>query len=64
MQDVFTHLLDTVDWLDFETKDQAKDKILKMDLKVGYPDYILEDDLLNADYDEVSTVVTLDCLSK
>lgn len=54
MQDVFTYLLDSVDWLDFETKDQAKDKLLKMDLKVGYPDYILEDDLLNAEYDEVS----------
>ena len=53
MQQVFLHLLNDIDWLDYETKEQAKNKLLNMNFRVGYPDYILEDDLLNADYDEV-----------
>lgn len=46
-------MLNAAEWLDYDTKDQAKDKLNNMSLKVGYPDYILEEDLLNSDYEEV-----------
>lgn len=46
-------MLHSAEWIDHETKDHAKEKLLQMDLKVGYPDYILEDGTLDSDYEEV-----------
>lgn len=55
IQKSFVSSLTSADWLDYETKNHAIEKLEKMDLKLGYPDYILEDNLLNSDYNEVKT---------
>lgn len=40
-------------WLDDDTKRNARDKLTKMNLKVGYPDYILNDAALDYEYQDV-----------
>lgn len=53
IQSIFLNILNSVEWLDYETKDHAKEKLMKMNVKVGYPDYILENHALDSDYEEV-----------
>lgn len=53
IQDTFSRMLDEADWLDEGTKISAKDKLYNMNLKVGYPDYIIDDEALDKDYDQI-----------
>lgn len=53
IHDVFSHILEVADWLDDGTKYNAKQKLHSMNYKVGYPDYILEKESLDAEYEEV-----------
>lgn len=53
MQDVFNGMLDTSDWLDYDTKIHAKEKLAYMNLKIGYPDYILDNSTLDSEFEEV-----------
>ena len=53
VRDVFEEMLDAATWLDYETRTQAKIKVSNMSLIIGYPTYILEDELLDAQYEEV-----------
>lgn len=53
VRDVFEEMLDAAKWLDYDTRNQAKIKVSNMSLKIGYPTYILEDELLDAQYEEV-----------
>lgn len=46
-------MLDTSDWLDYDTKLSAKEKLSNMNLKIGYPDYILDNSALDAEFDSV-----------
>ena len=58
IQDTFSGMLDEANWLDEGTKRSAKDKLHNMNLKVGYPDYIIDDEALDKDYDQVRTLLT------
>ena len=53
VQDVFNGMLDTSDWLDYDTKIHAKEKLAYMNLKIGYPDYILDNSTLDSEFEEV-----------
>ena len=57
IQDTFSRMLDEADWLDEGTKISAKDKLYNMNLKVGYPDYIIDDEALDKDYDQVQNPI-------
>ncbi|PNF39036.1 hypothetical protein B7P43_G04849 [Cryptotermes secundus] len=49
----FLELLSETDWLDEETKDMAAQKLNAMTLRIGYPDFILNRQLLNERYKDV-----------
>ena len=53
IQDAFSRMLDEANWLDEGTKSSTKDKLHNMNLKIGYPDYIIDDEALDRDYDQV-----------
>jgi len=53
VRDVFEEMLDAAKWLDYDTRNHAKEKMANMGLKIGYPDYIVEDDLLDSQYEGV-----------
>lgn len=50
----FQELLSQTSWIDTETKELAAEKVDAMALRIGYPDYILNPQLLNAQYEDVS----------
>jgi predicted metalloendopeptidase len=50
----FRELLSQTDWIDEETKDMAAQKVNAMTLRIGYPDFILNPQLLNEQYKDVS----------
>ena len=49
----FIKILKEVDWMDTESKAVALEKADKMDIKIGYPDYIYNDTYLEELYKEV-----------
>ena len=53
VRDVFEEMLDAAKWLDYDTRSHAKEKMANMGLKIGYPDYIVDDDLLDSQYEGV-----------
>jgi predicted metalloendopeptidase len=52
----FRELLSETDWIDGETKDLAAQKVDAMMLRIGYPNFILNPQLLNERYKDVSIV--------
>lgn len=50
LQDTFREILNETYWLDDETRALAESKVDKMSLKIGYPDYILNEQQLNEKY--------------
>lgn len=50
LQQAFREILKTTDWLDDQTKHLAELKVNAMSLKIGYPDFILNEDELNEKY--------------
>ena len=53
VRDEFEAIIDAAKWLDYDTRTHAKEKMANMGLKIGYPDYIIEDELLDAQYEGV-----------
>ncbi|XP_076179809.1 neprilysin-4 isoform X3 [Ptiloglossa arizonensis] len=53
IQQSFRELLNQTSWIDDETKELATEKVAAMLLKIGYPDSILQSDLLNERYKDV-----------
>ena len=56
VQQIFTEMLDGSDWLDVDTKQLAKEKLLSMSSKIGYPSYILQNEYLESEYEGVSFI--------
>lgn len=50
----FYKMLNETTWMDDETKLEAKEKLEAMKLVIGYPDYLLNQSLLNERYKSVS----------
>lgn len=55
IQQSFKELLNQTSWIDDETKELATEKVNAMLLRIGYPDFILQPELLNERYKDVST---------
>lgn len=53
IQESFKEILAESQWLEWETKKLAIGKLDSMQLKIGYPDLILDRDLLTAQYHDV-----------
>lgn len=53
IQQSFEELLKLTDWIDEQTKKLAAHKVDAMMLRIGYPDFILNDKELNERYKEV-----------
>lgn len=53
LQDSFRTILNDTEWIDESTKVLATLKVNGMELKIGYPDYILNEDELNAKYEDL-----------
>lgn len=53
LQQSFREILESTDWIDFSTKQLAELKVNAMSLRIGYPDYILSHDELNAKYQDL-----------
>ena len=53
IQQSFKELLNKIDWIDSDTKRLASDKVDAMLLRIGYPDFILQPELLNERYKDV-----------
>lgn len=49
----FRELLTKTKWIDAETKELAVQKLDAMKLRIGYPDFILDPQLLNERYEDV-----------
>lgn len=54
IQRSFRELLNQTTWIDDETKELATEKVNAMLLRIGYPDFILQPELLNERYKDVS----------
>lgn len=55
IQQSFKELLNQTSWIDDETKELATEKVNAMLLRIGYPDFILQPELLNERYKDVRT---------
>lgn len=55
IQQSFKELLNQTTWIDDETKELATEKVNAMLLRIGYPDFILQAELLNERYKDVRT---------
>ena len=55
IQQSFKELLKQTSWIDDETKELATEKVNAMLLRIGYPDFILQPELLNERYKDVRT---------
>nr|XP_012143002.1 PREDICTED: endothelin-converting enzyme 1-like isoform X2 [Megachile rotundata] len=53
IQRSFRELLNQTSWIDDETKELATEKVNAMLLSIGYPDFILQPELLNERYKDV-----------
>lgn len=53
IQQSFRELLTKTSWIDDETKQIAGEKVDAMLLRIGYPDFILEQHSLNERYKDV-----------
>lgn len=53
IQQSFKELLNQTTWIDDETKELATEKVNAMLLRIGYPDFILQPELLNERYKDV-----------
>ncbi|VDK52398.1 unnamed protein product, partial [Cylicostephanus goldi] len=53
LQEVFHEILTTSDWMDNQTKASALDKANQMLRQIAYPDFILDDEKLDAYYDSL-----------
>lgn len=51
LQDAFRNILNDTSWIDASTKHLAELKVTGMSLKIGYPDFILQSDELDAKYE-------------
>jgi predicted metalloendopeptidase len=60
----FRELLSQTNWIDEETKDMAAQKVNAMTLRIGYPDFILNSQLLNERYKDVSNCIYKSEISK
>ncbi|XP_053671017.1 neprilysin-4 [Anopheles nili] len=50
LQDAFREILNKTGWIDAPTRRLAEQKVSAMSLRIGYPDFILEPEQLNARY--------------
>ncbi|XP_033220405.1 neprilysin-4 isoform X2 [Belonocnema kinseyi] len=53
IQQSFRELLNKINWIDKDTKKIASEKVDAMFLRIGYPDFILDPELLNERYKDV-----------
>ncbi|XP_031772914.1 neprilysin-4 isoform X2 [Apis florea] len=53
IQQSFKELLNQTTWIDDETKELATEKVNAMLLRIGYPDFILQPELLNERYKDI-----------
>lgn len=53
LQQAFREILNTTEWLDAPTRHFAEMKVNAMQLRIGYPDFILDRDKLNAKFAEL-----------
>ncbi|XP_052903558.1 neprilysin-4 [Anopheles moucheti] len=51
LQESFREILEQTSWIDAATRRLAEQKVNAMSLRIGYPDFILDPDQLNARYD-------------
>lgn len=56
IQRSFRELLNRTSWIDGETKELATEKVNAMLLRIGYPDFILQRELLNERYKDVRII--------
>lgn len=66
IQQAFQDNLDMINWIDQETKLIASEKVEAMMLRIGYPDFILDPNQLEARYRDVSMLIFLskiNCIS-
>lgn len=54
IREEFMHIVDEIDWMDSETKEDAKRKALNMQVYMGFPEYILDSVQLDKEYEHVS----------
>ncbi|XP_065564791.1 neprilysin-1-like [Artemia franciscana] len=54
LREAFEEMLTDLDWMNKETIEVAKEKLHAMDVKIGYPDYILNATELDAEYKKVT----------
>uniref|UniRef100_A0A182W0E2 Neprilysin, neutral endopeptidase 1 n=1 Tax=Anopheles minimus TaxID=112268 RepID=A0A182W0E2_9DIPT len=50
LQEAFREILEQTSWIDAPTRGLAEQKVNAMSLRIGYPDFILDPDQLNARY--------------
>ena len=57
IRDEFMTIVDECDWMDAETREDAKRKARNMEVYMGFPEYILDPVQLDKEYEHVSGVV-------
>jgi predicted metalloendopeptidase len=56
IQNVFTEIIDELDWMDDQTRLRAKEKANAMATHIAYPDELLDDKKLSDRYENVKTI--------
>lgn len=55
IRDAFIELLEETHWMDEETRMVAKEKAMRMNERIGYPDFLTKSTELNKEYHNVRT---------
>ena len=58
IREVFTEIIDELEWMDEETKLRAKEKAAAMFTHIAYPDELLDDKKLTDRYENASLLIT------
>lgn len=51
--DTFKDILEGITWIKSETRQRAKEKVKEINLRIGYPDFILNHSQLNTYFENV-----------
>lgn len=54
IREEFMYTVDECDWMDSETREDAKRKARNMEVYMGFPEYILDSAQLDKEYEHVS----------
>lgn len=63
IRDVFTEIIEKLEWMDEETRERAKEKVATMTTRIAYPDEVLHINKLTERYENASDSLILNYIN-